>query len=119
MLSIFATDDLVGQGRRNAQTVAARLAQWENDYDIVGQGRSAGLSCGIELVEPGTDTPASKLAGQAKGLAAARGLLTMPAAGADGNVLRFGPALNIPQDLLSEGLDRLEAVLDHLQNTAA
>lgn len=119
MLSIFGTDDLLGQGRRNAEIVAGQLAQWEHDYDIVGQGRNAGLSCGIELVTPGTAAPAPELAARAKSAAAARGLLTMPAAGTHGNVVRFGPALNIPPELLRRGLDRLGSVLEDLQHAAA
>jgi len=119
MLSIFESDDLLEQGRANARRVGERIGSWEQTYEIVGQARNAGLSCGIELVEPGTKEPATRLARRAKALAAEEGLLTMPAAGTHGNVLRFGPALNIPEELLERGLDRLESVVSRLETAVA
>ncbi|TAM66458.1 MAG: aspartate aminotransferase family protein [Microbacteriaceae bacterium] len=119
MLRIFDTDDLVARGAAAAVEVAARMRRWEQDYLIVGECRSAGLSCGIELVVPGTTEPNRVAANAAKALAATHGLLTMPAAGVYGNVLRFGPALNIPENLLDDGLDRLESVIAELDRVTA
>ena len=113
-LDIIESDGLVEQCRASATIVRARFDEWESAFAIVGEGRNAGLSCGIELVEPGTKTPASGLARRAKSIAARHGLLAMPAAGAHGNILRFGPALNIPSELLLQGLDRLGSVLEEL-----
>ncbi|WP_417564123.1 aspartate aminotransferase family protein [Microbacterium sp.] len=119
MLSIIESDDLISQCVANSATIASRMTEWEGAYEIVGEGRAAGLSCGIELVLPGTAEPNSAAARAAKRLAAAHGLVTMPAAGVHGNVLRFGPALNIPADVLQDGLDRLEAVIAELETTSA
>lgn len=118
MMNIIESDDLVSQCVASSAAITKRLAEWERTYAIVGEGRAAGLSCGIELVRPGTTEPNSEAARAAKRVAAAHGLVTMPAAGVHGNVLRFGPALNIPAEVLNDGLDRLEAVIAELESAS-
>jgi 4-aminobutyrate aminotransferase/(S)-3-amino-2-methylpropionate transaminase len=86
--------------------------QMQGEFPHVGDIRGIGLSFGIEMVEDrATREPAPERALGVVYAAADAGLLTLPPSGNLGNVVRLAPALNIPDDLLREGLSRLRTVL--------
>ena len=62
----------------------------------------------VELVRPGTTEPDPELTGRIAKACHAQGVVVLTA-GTFGNVLRFLPPLVIGQDLLTEGLDVLDA----------
>jgi 4-aminobutyrate aminotransferase / (S)-3-amino-2-methylpropionate transaminase / 5-aminovalerate transaminase len=64
-------------------------------------------------VRPGTTAPNPQLAQALAKACHAEGVVVLTA-GTYGNVLRFLPPLVIGQELLSEGLDVIEAALDAL-----
>lgn len=110
-LEVIEHEQLIEACRARSSEVRARLDQMVDRYAFVGDGRTAGLSCGIEVVDATNGSPDPAAASRVRGLAAREGLVVMPAAGVASNVVRFGPALSIPPDELHEGLDRLESAV--------
>jgi 4-aminobutyrate aminotransferase / (S)-3-amino-2-methylpropionate transaminase / 5-aminovalerate transaminase len=94
-------------------TMLRRLGDIAARHPVVGDVRGRGAMIAIELVSPGSLEPDPETT---KAVAAAchrRGLVVLTA-GSYGNVLRFLPPLVIPDELLEEGLDILEAAFDEV-----
>jgi len=90
----------------------ARLA--EKSKGAIGDIRGLGAMVAIELVKGGNaDRPDADLAKALVAEAQKRGLILL-SCGTRGNVIRFLPPLTASDALIGEGLDILEACLDHL-----
>ncbi|MGS0686124.1 4-aminobutyrate--2-oxoglutarate transaminase [Nakamurella sp. GG22] len=105
--------DLAGAARAIETTMLQRLRAVQARHDVIGDIRGRGAMIAMELVKPGTNDPDPALAGAIAKACHAQGVVVLTA-GTYGNVLRFLPPLVIPQELLSEGLDVLEQVIDSL-----
>jgi 4-aminobutyrate aminotransferase / (S)-3-amino-2-methylpropionate transaminase / 5-aminovalerate transaminase len=95
------------------QTMHPRLRAIAARHPVVGDVRGRGAMIAVELVGPGGLEPDPETT---KAVAAAchrRGLVVLTA-GTYGNVLRFLPPLVIPDALLEEGLDILDAAFDEV-----
>jgi 4-aminobutyrate aminotransferase/(S)-3-amino-2-methylpropionate transaminase len=103
--------DLARAARDIETTMMQRLRSMQSRHSVIGDIRGRGAMIAIELVKPGTSEPDAALAGAIAKACHAQGVVVLTA-GTYGNVLRFLPPLVIPQELLSEGLDVLEQVLD-------
>ncbi len=79
-------------------------------HPIVGDVRGKGLMIAIELVEPGTTDPSSRLATRVQEHAKAAGLL-IGKGGLYGNALRIAPPLTLTEDEAEEGLRVLLAAV--------
>ncbi len=90
-----------------------RLRSIQSRHAAIGDVRGRGAMIAIELVVPGTLQPDAALAGQIAKACHAEGVVVLTA-GTYGNVLRFLPPLVIDHDLLNEGLDVIESVIDRL-----
>ncbi|MCC6313284.1 MAG: aspartate aminotransferase family protein [Thermomicrobiales bacterium] len=111
-MNVLERDRLPERAAVVGERMLATLRGWQDEFPHVGDIRGIGMSFGIEMVEnQATRQPAPERAlGVVYGSAAA-GLLTLPPSGNLGNVVRLAPALNIPENLLDEGLARLRSVL--------
>jgi 4-aminobutyrate aminotransferase / (S)-3-amino-2-methylpropionate transaminase / 5-aminovalerate transaminase len=89
------------------QILLPRLQDLAEKFPAIGDVRGRGAMVAIELVEPGTTTPAPAVAAAISAACHARGVLTLTC-GTFGNVLRFLPPLVIPQPLLVEAMDVVE-----------
>ena len=89
------------------QILLPRLQSLAEKFPAIGDVRGRGAMVAIELVEPGTTTPAPAVAAAISAACHARGVLTLTC-GTFGNVLRFLPPLVIPQPLLVEAMDVVE-----------
>ncbi|MGH3477852.1 MAG: aminotransferase class III-fold pyridoxal phosphate-dependent enzyme, partial [Nocardioidaceae bacterium] len=89
------------------QILLPRLQGLAEKFPAIGDVRGRGAMVAIELVEPGTTTPAPAVAAAISAACHARGVLTLTC-GTFGNVLRFLPPLVIPQPLLVEAMDVVE-----------
>jgi 4-aminobutyrate aminotransferase/(S)-3-amino-2-methylpropionate transaminase len=106
---------LVDRARRIGETVLPRLRAIAARHPMIGDVRGRGAMVAVELVHPGSLEPDPQ---STKAVAAAchrQGLVVLTA-GSYGNVLRFLPPLVIPDPLLGEGLDILEAAFDECAN---
>ncbi|MFD0687680.1 4-aminobutyrate--2-oxoglutarate transaminase [Actinomadura fibrosa] len=99
---------LTERARRIGEVMLPRLRGLAGRYPAIGDVRGRGAMIAIELVRPGTKEPDAALTAEIARRCHARGLLVLTA-GTYGNVLRFLPPLVIPEHLLNEGLDVLEA----------
>jgi 4-aminobutyrate aminotransferase/(S)-3-amino-2-methylpropionate transaminase len=103
--------DLPAAARRIGDVMLPRLHKLAERFPQIGDVRGRGAMIAIELVEPGTKDADAGLTGRIAKACHAQGLIVLTC-GTYGNVLRFLPPLVIGEDLLSEGLDIIEAVFE-------
>jgi 4-aminobutyrate aminotransferase/(S)-3-amino-2-methylpropionate transaminase len=97
--------DLNAQARRIEETVVGRLKAVAEKTDIIAEIRGRGAMIAIEFTER---TP--EVAARVAKACHDQGVVVLTC-GTYGNVIRLLPPLVIPDDLLAEGLDVLEAAL--------
>ncbi len=100
--------DLPAAARRIEAVMLPRLQALAARHPQLGDVRGRGAMLAVEVVEPGTTTPDAALTGRVSAACHQAGLVTLTC-GTFGNVLRFLPPLVMPEHLLVEGLDILEA----------
>jgi 4-aminobutyrate aminotransferase len=114
VLDYLAAHDLQANARVVGARLGAGLRRLADGRPAVGDVRGKGLIWALELVEPGSRTPAPALAARAQE-EARRGGLLVGKGGLYGNVLRIAPPLILTEAEADEGLEILAhalAVLD-------
>src|SRR5829696_8748846 len=106
VLDHLAANDLQGNAKVVGARLAAGLRRLAEGRPAVGEVRGKGLMLAVELVEPGTRTPAPDLAAQLQE-EARRGGLLVGKGGLYGNVLRIAPPLVLTEAEADEGLEIL------------
>ncbi len=102
-------NDLVTRARQIEALFRPRLEALAAKYEQIGDIRGRGAMLAIELVASADDkTPNAALTAAVNAACHRQGLVTLTC-GTYGNVFRFLPPLVAGDDLLSEGLDILEA----------
>jgi len=96
---VIERDELLSQCRRLSEYVFGRLRAMASTYGIVKQVRGMGLMCGVELRRPCGPVFQYCLEKRVRINCTHQ------------SVLRLLPAMNIPQDVLQEGLDVLEEAI--------
>jgi 4-aminobutyrate aminotransferase/(S)-3-amino-2-methylpropionate transaminase len=110
-IETMRAEDLAGAARRIESIMVPRLQAMAAKYDVIGEVRGRGAMIAVELVQGvGSKEPNPALTAQVSAACHRDGLVTLTA-GTFGNVLRFLPPLVIGDDLLTEGLDIIEAAL--------
>ena len=110
----LATLDLLEGGfvemaARSGAYLKSRLREMAERYPVMGDVRGKGLMVGVEMVkDPESKAPWPELRNLIVQKAFEHGLLML---GCGTNSLRFIPALNIPEELLDEGVNLYEAAL--------
>jgi 4-aminobutyrate aminotransferase/(S)-3-amino-2-methylpropionate transaminase len=99
---------LVDRARQIGETVLPRLRAVAARHPVVGDVRGRGAMVAVELVHPGNLEPDPETTRAVAAACHRQGLVVLTA-GSYGNVLRLLPPLVIPDALLSEGLDILDA----------
>jgi 4-aminobutyrate aminotransferase/(S)-3-amino-2-methylpropionate transaminase len=99
--------DLVAAAGRIGDVMLPRLRDMQSRFPTIGDVRGRGAMVAIELVRPGTSTPAPEVTAAVAKACLAEGLVVLTC-GTYGNVLRFLPPLVMPEHLLAEGLAILE-----------
>lgn len=101
-------EGLVTRAERLGSHLRARLDEWRERYDVVGDIRGLGLLQGVELVEDrATRRPATALAIRVADAALQRGVILLTE-GPHLNILAFVPPLMIGEDQLDYAVDVLE-----------
>ena len=101
--------DLQAAARRIEQVMTERLTTLAGKFPPIGEVRGRGAMIAVEIVEPGTIKPDAEMAGKLSAACHQQGVLTLTC-GTYGNILRFLPALVMPEHLLDEALDVIEEV---------
>ena len=84
----------------------SRVATLQEQYPkVIGDIRNVGAMIAMELVKDGAAEPPDADLTKAMVQAAARRGLILLSCGMRGNVIRFLPALTIPNDLIDERMD--------------
>ena len=112
-LETIEREDLAAKARRIETLVLPRLRTLLGEDSVVGDARGRGAMLAIELVQPGTTTPAPEVARAVAARCHEQGVLVL-VCGTYGNVIRLLPPLVIDEELLLEGLEVLAgAVGEH------
>jgi len=109
-IETIESQGLLAAARRIGEVMTARLRDLAGRFPQIGEVRGRGAMIAVEIVEPGTRTPAPALTARLNQACHRAGLVTLTC-GTFGNVLRFLPPLVIPEALLVEGLDIVEESL--------
>ena len=119
VLEVMKSEKLLERSVRLGELLQTRLRALQKRFGAIGEIRGLGSMVAMELVRNGkADQPDADLA-RALVQAAARHGLVILSCGVYGNVIRFLAPLTIPENLLDEGLDKLEAALMEVTATAS
>jgi 4-aminobutyrate aminotransferase/(S)-3-amino-2-methylpropionate transaminase len=111
VLEVIEEEGLLARAAVIGSILEERMEEWQRRFPLVGDVRVLGAMAGLELVsDRGTREPASAATKEIIDGCRERGLLTL-GAGPHHNVIRTLMPLNIPDDLLHQGLDILEREL--------
>jgi 4-aminobutyrate aminotransferase-like enzyme len=109
-LDVLRDEDLPARAAVLGARTLARMRGWIGQIAGVGDVRGIGLAFGVELIKPdGSPDPDRALGVLYE--AEREGVVTLPPAGAFGNVVRLAPPLVIDEADLEAGLDALERAL--------
>lgn len=111
VLDVIAGEKLLERSLRLGELLQTRLRALQQRFPAIGEIRGLGSMVAMELVKNGrADQPDAELT-RALVQAAARHGLVILSCGIYSNVIRFLAPLTIPEPLLREGMDKLEAAL--------
>lgn len=102
--------DLAGAARHIEQATLPRLSELARRDDGIGDVRGRGAMLAVEFVRPGTTEPDPDRAARVAKACHEAGVIVLTC-GTFGNVIRLLPPLTIPDSLLGEGLETLEAAV--------
>ena len=111
-IKIIEEENLLMRVNVLGTAVQMRLLDMQKKYEFIGDVRGVGLMIGIELVvDRISKCPAPKLTHRIVERALQRGVILGDSKyGGLGNVLKFKPPLNIPEDLAMDALDVLDEI---------
>ncbi|MFZ0169173.1 MAG: aspartate aminotransferase family protein [Candidatus Dormiibacterota bacterium] len=111
VLEVIEEEGLLGRAAVIGSILEERMEEWQRRYPLVGDVRVVGAMAGLELVrDRSTKEPAPIETKEIINRSRERGLMAI-GAGPHHNVIRTLMPLNIPDDLLHQGLDILEREL--------
>ncbi|KAB2490302.1 4-aminobutyrate--2-oxoglutarate transaminase [Priestia endophytica] len=111
VLDIIEEEQLNDRAVKLGEIVTNRFKTWQETFEYIGDVRSLGAMCAMELVkDPKTKEPNALLAKEIAQKANERGLLLL-SAGVYGNVLRVLMPLVITDEQLEQGLSLMEELL--------
>ena len=107
---------VIEKGMKNVPKINAyitkRLKEMQSRFPIIGDIRGMGAMMAIELVsDPKSKTPAAKETKAVKIAAMKKGLILLTCGTYD-NVVRLHPSIIMPDDILEQAMDILEASLE-------
>jgi 4-aminobutyrate aminotransferase/(S)-3-amino-2-methylpropionate transaminase len=109
-IATIESQDLNAAARRIESTMVPRLRALAAAHPKIGDVRGRGAMLAMEIVKPGTTTPDAAETSRIQAACHASGLVTLTC-GTYGNVIRFLPPLVMPEHLLADGLDILDAAV--------
>jgi 4-aminobutyrate aminotransferase/(S)-3-amino-2-methylpropionate transaminase len=115
VLEVIEEEGLVARASTIGAEFVRRVEVLQEQYpDVIGDVRHRGAMVAMELVKGGDpDQPDAELTGALVAAAARQGLILL-SCGIRGNVIRFLPALTMPDELIAEGMDILSKCMSEL-----
>ncbi|GBG38265.1 4-aminobutyrate--2-oxoglutarate transaminase [Mycobacterium montefiorense] len=112
-IATIEDDGLVERAQQIERLITDVLLRMQTGDDRIGDVRGRGAMVAVELVKSGTSEPDAELTNKLATAAGAAGIIVLTC-GMYGNVIRLLPPLTISDELLTEGLDVLRALLADL-----
>ena len=109
-MAAYESENLVARAREIGAILTGRLNAIRTADKRVGDVRGRGAMIAVELVDAVTGEPDAALTARVVAAAHAQGVILLTC-GTYGNVIRFLPPLSIPDELLIEGLQVVQAAL--------
>jgi 4-aminobutyrate aminotransferase-like enzyme len=110
-LELYERLNLVENAARLGELAAQKMAGWADNYGIVRQVRSNGLLMGVSFQSPSEDQEHEWFARAVRSLMLQNGVWAI--SDREDNI-RMYPALNMADETLAEGLEIMEAAIDHI-----
>jgi 4-aminobutyrate aminotransferase/(S)-3-amino-2-methylpropionate transaminase len=107
VLDAIESEGLLAEAQRVERALQARIGDWAERFDIVGDVRGKGAMFGIELVHPGTRNPNPEALTSVIRYAAEHGVIVLDAGSWD-SVLRFLPSVVISEELIDDAATVIE-----------
>ena len=109
VMETIKKENLLKQAEEKGLSLKKWFQEKTSQYPFIGDVRGKGLLMGVEIVtDKITKTPDKSMALKISWAAWERGLILITF-GKNGNVLRVAPPLNIPDELLKEALEIIDA----------
>jgi 4-aminobutyrate aminotransferase / (S)-3-amino-2-methylpropionate transaminase / 5-aminovalerate transaminase len=116
-IATMREQDLNAAARRIGYRTLHRLRDMQDRHPVIGDVRGRGAMVAVEIVHPGTTNPDPDTAARVARACHTAGVIVLTC-GTYSNVIRLLPPLVISEDLLTEGLDVLNAALGNAPVTA-
>jgi len=107
VIEIIERDDLIGEAQRVERALRARIGDWADRFESVGEVRGLGAMFGVEIVKPGGREPNAAGLTSILRHATAHGVIPLDAGSWD-SVLRLMPSVVISEDLIDDAASVIE-----------
>ena len=109
-LKVIEEENLLERARVIGEKATERLKRLQSEFPQIGDVRGKGAMIGIEFVSDDDRTPEKTAVGAIVDHAREHGMILLPT-GTYGNVIRLLPPLNLSDEELNEGLEKLEGAI--------
>ena len=106
-LDVIESEDLLARSKEIGEKATTRLREMQRRWESIGDIRGRGAMIGIELIHGEGKVPNKEAVEAIVAEARADGLILLPT-GTYGNVIRLLPPINLSEEELDEGLEKLE-----------
>ncbi|SMQ57750.1 4-aminobutyrate--2-oxoglutarate transaminase [Agreia sp. VKM Ac-1783] len=113
VFDIIEREGLLAEAQRVEASLWARIGDWPEKFDVVGEVRGKGAMFGVELVKPGTREPNPEALTAILKYATTHGVIVLDAGSWD-SVLRIMPSVVISDELIDDAATVLEEALASL-----
>jgi 4-aminobutyrate aminotransferase/(S)-3-amino-2-methylpropionate transaminase len=110
VFDIIERENLLAEAQRVEASLWARIGDWAERFDVVGEVRGKGAMFGVELVKPGTREPNPEALAAILKYATTHGVIVLDAGSWD-SVLRIMPSVVISDALIDDAATVLEEAL--------
>jgi 4-aminobutyrate aminotransferase/(S)-3-amino-2-methylpropionate transaminase len=110
VFDIIEREGLLAEAQRVEASLRARIGDWAERFDVVGEVRGKGAMFGVELVKPGTREPNPEALTAILKYATTHGVIVLDAGSWD-SVLRIMPSVVISDELIDDAATVLEDAL--------
>lgn len=111
-LDVIEEEGLLQRATEIGDRLRGHLRGLQSEFDAIGDVRGVGAMIGIEFVADEAKTPNADAVAAIVEHARDHGMILLPT-GSYGNVIRLLPPLNLSDEELAEGVEKLESAIRH------
>lgn len=113
VFDVIENEDLLAAAANVEAMLWARIGDWAERFDFVGEVRGKGAMFGVELVLPGTTTPNPEALSSVLAYVTTHGVIALDAGSWD-SVLRIMPSVVISKELIDDAASVIEEAFAQL-----